>query len=391
MSMQPIERRAAHVSGARLAERGFGLVELMVSIAIGLVLIAALVALFLGTTRNNREMSTANSMIENGRFAIQLLEGDIVHAGFLGTFVPQFDDATAGGVPGDLPTAVPDPCLAFNPTNWNAAYVRNLLGIPLQAYDTDAVCAAPAGPVADMVANTDMLVVRHAETCAAGEAGCEAVTANKLYLQGSLCNDDINDFVFGQAGVSTFDLRRIDCAATPVADIRRFVSNIYYVRGFAVVAGDGVPTLVRSIFDLSGTTPQHLAAVPLVEGIDAFRVELGVDNLSGTGAAINYTVATEWEDDDTKDMATNRGDGIPDGPFIRCTTAAPCGVDDLINTTAVRIWVLARSREPTSGYTDTKQYTLSGTTYGPYNDAFKRHVYTTTVRLPNISGRRERP
>ena len=45
MSMQSIERRAAHVSGARLAERGFGLVELMVSIAIGLVLIAALVAL----------------------------------------------------------------------------------------------------------------------------------------------------------------------------------------------------------------------------------------------------------------------------------------------------------------------------------------------------------
>lgn len=388
MSNRPIERRpepaftVPHVAG------GFGLVELMVSLAIGLVLIAALVALFLGTTRNNREMATANSMIENGRFAIQLLEGDVVHAGFWGTFVPQFDDATAAGVPIDVPTAVPDPCLAFNTTNWNAAYVTNLLGIPLQAYDTNTVCG---GVAANAQANSDMLVVRHAEMCVAGETGCEAVTANKLYLQGSLCNIDINTFVFGQSGVATFDLRRIACATSPVAEMRRFVSNLYYVRDFAVTAGDGIPTLMRSTLDISGTTPQHLGAVPLVEGIDAFRVELGVDDVSGTGAAVDYTVATVWVDADTKEMATNRGDGIPDGAFIRCTTAAPCGVADLINTTAVRVWVLARSREPTQGYTDTKQYTMAGTTYGPYNDAFKRHVYTTTVRLPNISGRRERP
>ncbi|MGE5198459.1 MAG: PilW family protein, partial [Rhodospirillaceae bacterium] len=86
--MRLSDRRAGPASWAVRAPGGFGLVELMVSIAIGLVLIAALVALFLGTTRNNREMATANSMIENGRFAIQLLEGDVIHAGFWGTFVP---------------------------------------------------------------------------------------------------------------------------------------------------------------------------------------------------------------------------------------------------------------------------------------------------------------
>jgi type IV pilus assembly protein PilW len=103
-------------------------------------------------------------------------------------------------------------------------------------------------------------------------------------------------------------------------------------------------------------------------------------------------VATGWLDDDTKEMPTNRGDGIPDGDFVRCDTATPCGTDELANVTAVRIYVLARSREPTQGYTDTKRYSLgAGTTLGPYGDGFKRHVYTTTVRLPNISGRRERP
>jgi type IV pilus assembly protein PilW len=386
---------------SRECASGFGLVELMVSIVIGLIMIAALVALFLGTSRNNREMATANSMIENGRFAIQLLESDIVHAGFWGTFVPQFDDATADGVPGDVPTDVPDPCLPYDPVDWNAAYVTNLLGVPVQAYDSDDVCSGAGAPVEDMRAGTDLLVVRHAATCAVGEAGCEGDVAGKLYMQSSLCPADAATFVFGRTGTAVFDLHRrhgscedggpVD-VGVPFAEKRRFVSNLYYVRDL-VIDGVIVPTLMRSTFDQAGTDLAHQPAVPLVEGIDAFLVEFGVDSLSGSSPPepIDYTSPTEWEDDETKEMATNRGDGIPDGAFIRCTTAAPCGEDDLMNTTAVRLWVLARSREPTQGYTDTKEYILAGETYGPYDDGFKRHVYSTTLRLPNISGRRERP
>ncbi len=88
------------------------------------------------------------------------------------------------------------------------------------------------------------------------------------------------------------------------------------------------------------------------------RVELGVDTVSRTGDPVDYTAAIEWADPDTKTAAVNRGDGIPDGDFVRCTTAVPCTVDQLTNTTAVRVYVLARSREATTGYTDTKTYTL---------------------------------
>jgi type IV pilus assembly protein PilW len=28
---------------------------------------------------------------------------------------------------------------------------------------------------------------------------------------------------------------------------------------------------------------------------------------------------------------------------------------------------------------------------GPFNDGFKRHLYVSTIRLPNIAGRRETP
>jgi type IV pilus assembly protein PilW len=28
---------------------------------------------------------------------------------------------------------------------------------------------------------------------------------------------------------------------------------------------------------------------------------------------------------------------------------------------------------------------------GPFNDGFKRHVYVSTLRLPNVAGRRQTP
>jgi len=101
----------------RRTYQGFSLVELMISLVIGLVILGALVTLFSSTSRANREMATANSVIENGRFAIQLLENDVVHGGFWGTHVPVFDDQTSEEIPADVPTLVPDPCLTYNTAN----------------------------------------------------------------------------------------------------------------------------------------------------------------------------------------------------------------------------------------------------------------------------------
>jgi type IV pilus assembly protein PilW len=148
---------------------------------------------------------------------------------------------------------------------------------------------------------------------------------------------------------------------------------------------------MRSELDLpsGGGDPAHQGAVPLVEGIDGFRVEFGIDDVSQTGAPVDYTSAIVWDDPEEKTTASNRGDAIPDGAYVHCS---PCTAGQLMNATSVRIFVLARSREPTQGYVDTKTYDLgAGTTLGPYGDSYKRHVYTTTVQLPNIAGRRVRP
>jgi len=439
----------AALSGGR--ERGLSLIELMIAITLGLLIVAALLALFLNITRTNNEMAKMNRQIENGRFAIQLLQEDVVHAGFWGSHVPGFDDLTAVTVPLDAPTALPDPCLA-NPATWTTGYKNNLIGIPLQA--NAGSCA-----VNNQLGNTELLVVRHAQTCETTEANCEAEINGNLYFQSTLCEREvtataqngtinsitlepgaspIDGFYVGAeiriiegSGVDALPPRKItgyngstkeatvdsswaippdnssiytfglgyilgttghifhnrDCV-TP-AGKRKFVSNIYYIRDHST-PGDGIPTLVRSSFD--GVT--HQPAQALIEGIQGFRVEYGVDGFSATGDPVNYSTSVVWADPDNKSSPKNRGDGIPDDNYVgaanvTCNSLADCAA---ANVVSARIHVLARSLEPTPGYTDSKTYWLGDDVQmGPFNDNFKRHVFSTTVRLVNPAGRRETP
>ena len=385
------------------SQRGFTLIELMVSMVLGLIILLAVLTLFVNVNRNNSEFNKTSILIENGRFAVQLLESDLIHAGFWGGHIPEFDNLTEADEPTDVPTAVPDPCLTYNVTNWDAAYKTNLLGIAIQPYDAATVCSSL---LPDILANTDVLVVRHANTCIPGEANCEANISGNLYFQKSNCNDDpptdASPYIFNTTGHTLHDR---DC--TTVAGLRKFISNIYYIRDYAVTSGDGIPTLMRAEFDLAGGTLAHQAAVPLIEGIEGFQIELGIDNWSKSGDPLYdstimpdsplpapydaYDDEVEWTDDTNKTTPENRGDGAADGDFVHCTTAVPCTVEQLMNVVAIRVHVLARALEPTQGYTDAKTYSLGSTNLGPFNDQFKRHTFSSTVRLYNISGRRETP
>jgi len=378
----------------RGAQTGFSLIELMVAVTISLLIMAAILTLYVDISRNNSEMAKTNVQIENGRFAIQLLQSDIAHGGFWDGYIPDFDDLTLTAAPVAAPTAVPDPCQAY--TSWTAGDKDNLLGIPVQAYDD-----VPSGctQLTNKKADTDVLVMRHAETCVPGVGNCEASASGKLYFQASLCADDLAPYVLDTNGF-TLHQRAVPAGLTSCADaaspnfssIRKFISNIYYIRDYSVTPGDGIPTLMRSQFDLSGGNLAHQDAEALIEGIEGFRVELGIDGFSDTGAAVNYNQAVNWADPNNKDSPTNRGDGAPDGVFVRCTTAVPCTAAQLANTVVVKLYVLVRSLETTPGYIDAKTYRLgSSTSLGPFNDGYKRHVFSTTVRLTNISGRRETP
>jgi type IV pilus assembly protein PilW len=375
------------MTSSRNRQRGLTLIELMVAVTIMLIVVAALLALFLNVSNTQREMERVNRQIESGRLSVFVLENELTHAGFWENYMPQFDDLTVNGVPEHVPTgAPPDPCLPYSLVNWTDDYKRELLDLPVQSYET--VPASCTDLLKNKKANTDVLVVRHAETCLPGAPNCEADIAGNLYFQSSLCGTQKpSSFDLSTAGFG--NMLKKDC--TTPSPKRKLVADIYYVRDYADTVGDGVPTLARSRFDFVGGALAQQPPVPLIEGVEGFRVELGLDTIGKTSAAVNYAAAIDWADPAVRLTPANRGDGSPDGSFVHCSVAAPCTADQLVNVVAVKLHVLARSTEVSPGHTDTRTYNLGSATLGPFNDHYKRHAFSTTVRLTNVTGRRETP
>lgn len=390
-------------SAAARRQAGFTLVELMISLVIGLFIVLALVTLLINVNRNNSELTKTNRVIENGRIALQLLQEDLSHTGFWGGHIPQFDDLAATVAPADVPTDVPDPCLPFT-APWTAAHRTNLVGISAQGYGIGSpvpspsvpVCAsAPTGVINSPKANTDVLVVNHAETCAAGVAGCAPLTQGALYVQPSRCSSDTTTFSLDQYDPATFHgsalaLHNRDCGVASFVDVRKLVSNLYYVRDYAVTPGDGIPTLMRSEFGVTAGVPARQPAQALIEGVEGFRIEFGIDSVSDSGGPVTQTAAVVWANPGNKTSPTNRGDGIPDGSYVHCGSAG-CSWQQLINAVAVKVYVLIRSENTTPGYIDSKAYNLGGATLGPFADGYKRHLFSLTIRLTNVASRRETP
>lgn len=336
-------------------QRGLSLIELMISITLGLLILAALSTLFVNQSKTRTELDKANRMIDNGRYALEVLSGNLRLAGYYGEFAP------GSGVP-VIPASLPNPC------STSSTDIAAALQLAVQGYDaTDAtsqIASLPtcgftytAGNDKTLKPGSDILVMRRASTDTPIVQG--GALAGTHYLQVSLCENDAVRYRI-DTNPANFTLRTKSCtptSTTPYADLRNFLVQIYYVSpNNNASPADGIPTLKR--LELDPTT--HVFVVtPLVEGIEYMQVEYGLD---------------------TND------DGMPDS-YID----APA-VTDWPNVVAVNLNIVARNNELTRGYNDTKTYSLgSAGTIGPLNDSFKRHAYTQFIRLANPAGRRETP
>lgn len=355
--MRPTFRRS-RVPASRRGCRGLTLVELLVAVALGLFILLAMVVLYGNVSRANNEMSKTNQLIENGRFAMQMLQEDVQHAGFWGPL----DELTA--------TAVPDPCLAYG--GWGAgaardAYINNLAAIPVQGYSDGSPYAACGTSLASVSAKSDVLLIRHVDTCTVG-AGCSAHELDPLVQVSGCQSEPIPEPVYVIGTTAELDARptRIrgkDCATE--VPRRKLVQNLYYVANGAT----GIPTLYRKSYSQGAWAAEQA----LVEGIEAFKVEYGIDNLGSNGLPIG---------------PSNPPDGNADS-YQACTGTTPCDVNVLSNVVSVKLHILSRNLETATNHTDTKSYTVGPLAIPAANDAYKRHVFSTTVRLVNPSSRRE--
>jgi len=335
--------------------RGYSIIELMVAITISLIVLAALVGLFAGNSRERGEIERANQQTENGRYALQIIGDDLRDAGYFVSFNP----GTVAGPNAQLviPAALPNACAVDVPT------LNSAVAIAVQGYDNGA--NAPAC-VADLRAGTDILVVRRASTCAVGSAGCDPQVAGDVYLQVSGCGTEFSAGTYYalDSNAGNLNLHQKDCATAAL--IYQFRSHVYFVANNDK-PGDGIPTLKRAELGAGAFN-----IVPLVEGVENLQLEYGLDTtVPTTGSPAVYTA----------DPSSYNG----------CAPAT-C-VSYWRNTVTAKINVLTRSLTTTQGYADAKTYALGLTaagganTVGPFNDGYKRHVYYSVARLNNPAGR----
>jgi type IV pilus assembly protein PilW len=351
------------------AQAGFSLIELMVSVVVGMAIIAALALLFANSSRARLETEKTSQQIENGRYANQYLRDELRLAGYFGEFSP---------------TALATPLAMPDPSATDDAAVAAAMPLAVQGYHfgVSSTTALPAGVVSlltDRRASSDVLVVRRISTCVAGpttaEASCSNMdTSNYKYFQTSLCQTQLTNlpatsqYVLGTdnsvftttnplvTSTPTY-LAQKDCTTPAVT--RMYQLRIYYVANNDV-AGDGIPTL--KMVQLGSTA--FAAPVAIAEGIETMQVEYGVDTT---------------------------GDGTPDN-YVADVGVTPA---DWLKVTAVKLRLLARNTQPTRGMTaDPRTYIMGSTaatdnTFGPYSDEYKRHLYTTVVRLVNVAERLE--
>jgi type IV pilus assembly protein PilW len=334
-------------------QTGLSLIELMVSITLGLIILSGVLVIFSNTSTARNEIERTTRQIENGRYASEVLTEDLRLAGFYGEL-----DVGSVTAPASLPS---DPC-SVTATDWDSWIPIHLQGFDAAGF-TSTNCT-----LTNLKANTDVLVVRRSRACLAGATNCDSLTTGKPYVQVSLCSSQVTNHRIGLEGTATFDMQAKDCATA--AGKREYFARIYFI-ATDNGAGQSIPTLTRLELTGSGWT-----TVPLVEGIENLQLLYGIDS----------------DSDGVPDVYVANPSDYPAGA---CT--GTCPRSNWMNVVTVQFYLLARNLETSLNYVDTKTYTLgtdaagSAITVGPLNDGYRRHVYSGLVRIANPAGRRDTP
>jgi len=291
-------------AGSRLAgcrgvgrARGFSLIELMVSMVLGLLVVAGLINLFVANRKAYQIQSGNNYLQENLRIASDRVGWSLRSADFWGGNNPGV--VNTGGA-GSTVTAKGD-CngawaTAVASTAQDGGAVVGYDGADVFPFD-----AACIGGDANYQPGTDVLVLRYAEpeVLSPGPAASSAAPAVAATITGHAKQI----FLLSVPGSSA---QLFSGGVVPDTggnnSLRRYVYpyqvDMYYVRPCNVPVGatcsaaaDGgmpVPTLMRMHLQSDGT----FVSEPVVDGIEQFKVEYGVANPASQGVP-RYATADE--------------------------------------------------------------------------------------------------
>jgi type IV pilus assembly protein PilW len=339
--------RAARGSAA--TQRGVSLVELMISITVGLLIIVSLTAVLVSSSGSSRTNQRTSEVQSNGRFAAELLKHDLHEAGFKG-----FTAAADMNTPSTVLTPITGECL---PAGASAGdFVKNIRQGVWGSNDANPF-AASCIPAANY-ARGDVLVVRKLASARATTLAANTFYFRTSYAAGEVFRGAPNIACPAPQSGYVVPFKFIPCmVGTPNVDLQDFPieTYVYYISPYTTSATESplVPALYRVALGAGVMTPELVASG--IENMQIQYLRIPTDSASryfdasGINGGSTDSGSTEWDD-----------------------------------VHSVRIWLLARNSKTEPGYVNAQDYVMGDQTY-TVNDGFRRQLFTSVIQLRNDS------
>ena len=325
-------------------QSGLTITELMVAVAVGLIVSAAVAGLFLQTTSSNKQNDQIGYIQDNGRYALKVLSDDLEMSNFWAgmsasnsSSVGMEDTgiATDGGaatIVASINTAAVG--CSTGTANWNYSF-SDPLGYIQKTTTSAATAEYPCIPsTPGIITDTDVLMIKRTK----GLEETSSQVNGRPYIRGNRNEATLHKFVTGTTAdppTGYFDWQ--------------YLVHIYYI---ARDCNTCTPQLRRQALKEDGTPTNDPSydEEQLADGIELFHVQFGVDD-NEDGNADYFT---------SSPSATELG-----------------------KTVLGKVFVLARGSQEIVGYSNNKEYQLGDRTVGATGDGYYRRVFSTTVIMKN--------
>ncbi len=282
-------RRFKHFS-----QSGFSIIELLVAVAIGLLILLGVSSMFLNSLFSEKTNDGSAEILTNGRYAIEVLRRDALHAGYLGisSTAPTIPTTNIGTVANDCAV---DFAVNLSQPVWGSNDINSVTAcVPNANYATG-----------------DLFTIRHAALSAA-----TVLDNSTLYLRSAYERTEV--FKGGNPPAGFTQLPNFNYAIE---------TSLYYVSPFTNSATETplVPALYRTTLTAGPSMVRNLVA----SNIENMQIQYGRTDTAGNTRFYNAdqinsaATPTEWAD-----------------------------------VVAVRIWLLVRASAVEPKYTNTTTYVL---------------------------------
>lgn len=308
--------------------KGVSLIELMISMVIGLFVLAGILSVFSSVRATSSETTSIGRLQENGRFVVTLLSEDLMRQGFFGELsVPLSTNVLASSV---SPLLTANDCIG---DGLNNATIPLSLGHFRTLYSMRTVDSNPMNCIDDAKSGSDILQIKRALSSEL----VSGIDTSRYYIKSNL-----SSAALFKGGSTVADIE--------FGKVWEYQHHVYYVREESV-GSNVIPVLMRSRLQNN-----ELIFDPLVDGVEVLYFQFGVDTDSD-GVSNFYLPSTAMN-------------------------SAFWDNENGIRLIAVKLFVLMRDTQPDMLYSNTNTYTL-GDRDITFNDNYRRMVFSSTINLVN--------